>query len=81
MNWFKKKYTVCATCRVHFEPYPDYQDYLNLCSAHREAQLKLQHRIKYVMSWARENWATLEPQALEAESKRNFYNQTEGPPA
>ena len=70
MNWFKKKYTVCATCRVHFEPYTDDQDYFNLCPAHREEPLKLQHRINIVMKWARYNWAKLESQIFEGGLKK-----------
>jgi|SRR3990167_4262556 len=70
MNLFRKRYSVCAQCRVHFEPEPSYLRHAELCPAHRKPVIELEDRIERVMVWAKANWEKLEPDVL-AEYTKN----------
>ena len=67
MSWFKKKYSVCSECQVHFEPATgvDAEGWPHLCPTHRKPVKERDLRKSAVVSWARQNWEKLEPQYLE----------------
>lgn len=62
MNWFRKPYTVCQQCKVHFEPAPS-ERHAELCPVHRKPIVEIEDRIEFVLRWAKSNWEKLEPQA------------------
>ena len=66
MNLFCKRYSVCAQCKVHFEPAPQAR-HSELCTEHRKPVIEKEDRILRVLEWAKLNWEKLEPQALEAQ--------------
>ena len=77
---FRKHYTVCKQCSVHFEPAEAHERHKELCPEHRKPVVDIENRIERVLDWAKVNWEKLEPQALEEEQKRNqtlcdLYNQ------
>lgn len=69
MRFFCKPYSVCATCKVHFEPAPT-ERHAELCPEHRKPVVELEDRILRVTDWAKRNWEKLEPQVLKEEAKR-----------
>ena len=66
MRFFCKPYSVCETCKVHFEPEPTVR-HAELCPAHRKPVVELEDRILRVVNWAKANWEQLEHQAMEQE--------------
>ena len=74
MNLFSKKYSVCATCKVHFEPAP-HERHAELCLEHRKSVVEREDRILRVLDWAKLHWEELEPKALDEYNKRNQLSQ------
>ena len=71
MNLFRSKpHSVCAECRVHFEPQAGVR-HPELCPTHRKPVVELEDRILLVCEWAKANWEELEPKAKEQLAKRN----------
>ena len=68
MRLFPKRYSVCETCQVHFEPFKLKGSHL--CSVHRGEWLELQRRKQAVAWWAQDHWEKLETQ-MKAEKAEN----------
>ena len=75
MRFFRKPYSVCAECKVHFEPAPTSR-HAELCPQHRKPVVEREDRIAIVVDWAKQHWESLEPQALQASqaAMQNMYN-------
>ena len=73
MSWFKKRYSVCSECQVHFEPATgmDAERWPDLCPTHRKPVKERDLRKDSVLAWALQNWEKLEPQCKEECSKQN----------
>ena len=65
-SWFKKYYSVCDQCQVHFEPATGMESHWgNLCPLHRKPVMDKDLRMKRVLDWAKHNWEKLEVQYLD----------------
>lgn len=77
MKFWKKNYSVCVECGVHFEPDRNPQaKWGSLCKPHRIEPMKTYLRKQRVMAWAEDNWEGLEKQYEEAivKGKRSANN-------
>ena len=69
-SWFKKYYSVCDQCQVHFEPATGMESHWgNLCPLHRKPVMDKDLRMKRVLDWAKHNWEKLEVQYLDEVKK------------
>lgn len=74
MSWFKREkcrpVSVCAACRVHFEPRPD-DKWPMYCFECRKPHKERADRVGLVKEWAEANYEKLEPQAKKWKAKRD----------
>ena len=74
MKFLKKllgcNYSVCAACKVHFEPVTGYEaQWGQYCAEHRKPIIEDHQRTERIMSWARQNLDRLEPMMQEDAAK------------
>ena len=77
MNFWKRKYSVCDECHVHFEPATGYEArWGNFCPTHRKQVKERDEKKERVLSWASLNWERLE-RIMEDEIKQreDMYSQ------
>lgn len=61
MNWFKRKYSACKECGVHFDPAPKNEArWGHLCKEHRKPVMERDMRRDSVLSWAVTHWEKVE---------------------
>ena len=73
MNLFRKRYSVCEKCHVHFEPWEGPGSHL--CENHRVEWLDRERRRSVVFGWANANWERLEEQ-MQKEQIEQTKNET-----
>lgn len=69
--FFKKRYSVCRECGVHFEPASKGErdaGFGDLCLTHRRPWIERAQRREEVLVWAGANWEKLEKQMEEQQA-------------
>ena len=70
----EKEYTVCATCRVHFEPYGNEYatdiSFADRCPKCRKPLVEVGERKRVVMDWIERHWEEYEEAAKKEAADR-----------
>lgn len=72
MKFWRNQHHICRECRCHFEPWPEgVREPTDLCGTCRAPVIARADRIAVVLEWARQNWESLEPQAIQFAKERS----------